>query len=409
MDVVVIGAGLAGLSLAHGFQQSGARTMVVEQAPADRPQGNGLSLMPNGLTALHALGLGPQLEQLTRGHSPAGGGQRTPDGRWLYRLPARAVGSVRVVHRAELHAVLVQALVPGTVRFGVRATLVDPLTGQVQLQGPGIDDDPSGGGDEDPMVRADLVVCADGLRSRARAAIGSDPGIRYAGYGAWRGVTPAAVPGVEPSETWGRGLRFGLVPLPDNRVYWFAVRNGPPTATAQDAHREVLDLFGTWHDPIRRVVESTDAATITWSPIEELARPLTTLFRGVSVLVGDAAHAMTPNLGQGGNQGLEDAATLVRLLTRSAAGAPDRQVLAQLLARYDELRRPRTQRIARLSRQLGRIASTEQALLAIGRDALLRLTPTRAAAASIDALADWRPPEVGDGVVPPATRPTLSA
>ena len=383
MKAVVIGAGLAGLATAHGLQAAGVEVSVVERSAPARSQGSGLSLFANGLTALRTVGLGAHIAALTGGHGPTSGGQRTPDGAWQYQLPGEATRSVRVVHRAELHAVLMGALQPHTVRFETSARVLDPGTGQVQL------DD---GAHTLVDVHADVVVCADGIRSQARAAIGLDPGLRYAGYGAWRGVTPGPILGVEPCETWGRGLRFGLIPLPDNRIYWFAVRSG--ALTQRDKHLDqVRQLFGGWHDPIPQVLDATPAGTVSWSPIDELARPLPTFVVGRCVLVGDAAHAMTPNLGQGGNQGLEDAATLTRLLGRfRASSTPEPAQVRAALARYDDLRRPRTQRIALLSRWMGEVAQAQGPVISRVRDALIRVTPSRMAARSIEALSNWTPP-----------------
>lgn len=385
MDVVVIGAGLAGLSTAYGLHHAGARVTVAEQAPADRPQGSGLSLLGNGMTALAALGLAGHVAALTSGRSPNSGGQRRPDGTWLYRITSTQVGDIRVVHRAELHEALVGALPPGMVRFETSAAVVDAGAGRVRLR------DAAGG---DREFGADLVVCADGIRSPARAVMGLPGELRYAGYGAWRGVTAAPFADVEPAETWGRGLRFGVVPLPDGRVYWFAVRNGSREEDG-DHGWTVQATFGGWHDPIRRLVEATPADTISWSPIDELARELPSYVAGRCVLVGDAAHAMTPNLGQGGNQGLEDAATLVRLLAGSTRGTDEAArpgAIEAALTRYDALRRPRSQRIARQSRLLGGVAQAHGPVVTRLRDLAIRGTPAGVTTRSMRRLTDWQPP-----------------
>lgn len=100
----------------------------------------------------------------------------------------------------------------------------------------------------------DLVVAADGLRSDSRTRLGLDRGVRYAGYTAWRGVTPSAVDvHGEAGETWGRGHIFGLVPLPDDRIYWFATESTGPGQTSEDERQAVLERFGHWPcaDPSR--------------------------------------------------------------------------------------------------------------------------------------------------------------
>lgn len=342
MQVVVIGAGVGGLALAHGMSEIAADVRVFEATGPDRPQGAGLALNPQGRRALTALGLADAMAPLVTGHPMRSGGLRLPSGRWLLRAPVVSVAGMRTVHRAQLREALLSALPEGTVRFGTTARITDPATGAVTLAY-------DGGQQAGETIQADLVVAADGIWSLARAALGVDPGVRSSGYGAWRGVTAAPIPGVRPCETWGRGLRFGMVPLPDERVYWFAERRGS-TPSSPDHHGSVLGLFGHWHTPIRQVVEATDPDTVSWSPIDELAGPVPRFVSGRIALIGDAAHAMTPNLGQGANQALVDAAELVGQLRRSPADPTG------ALARYQARRRGPTRRIATASRWAGRIA-----------------------------------------------------
>lgn len=267
---------------------------------------------------------------------------------------------------------LLGGLPSGTVRFDSPAELVSATDGRVRL-------------DDGEQVHADLVIIADGIRSRSRKQVTSDPGSRHAGYGAWRGVTGTVMPGVTPSETWGAGRRFGLVPLTDGRIYWFAV-SGVEPLTEGDQRAQVLELFADWHEPIAKVVRATDAGVVSWLPIEELARPLGTFTRKRAVLVGDAAHAMTPNLGQGANQGFEDVATLCALLRDS----PD---LTRALAGYDALRRPRTRRVARRSRLLGTVGQLSNPPLVWARDAAMRATPDSVAGRQFRQFASWAPPD----------------
>jgi 2-polyprenyl-6-methoxyphenol hydroxylase-like FAD-dependent oxidoreductase len=354
MRVVVIGGGPVGLAVAHGLISAGAEVVVLEGGPRSRHQGSGLSLFGNGIAALDALGLGAALSRLTAGVSPTFCGIRNPRGDWLTRTPDAALTTMRVVHREALYAMLVNELPSGTVRFNAPAELLSATDGLVRLDG-------------GEQVQADLVVLADGIRSRSRKHVTSDPGSRPAGYGAWRGVTRTPMLDVIPSETWGTGRRFGLVPLADGRVYWFAV-SSDDQVTYGDPRPQLLERFADWHEPIAEVVRATEPKVVNWLPIEELARPLRSFTRGRAVLVGDAAHAMTPNLGQGANQGFEDAATLYALLRES----PD---IDRALARYDALRRPWTRSLARKSRLLGVVGQLSNPVLVRMRDAVMRATP----------------------------------
>lgn len=394
MRVTVVGAGIGGLAVAAGLQRAGADVTVLERAEQVRPVGSGLSLFGNGFTALDALGLGTAVRALA---APGGrglqAGQRTPDGSWLSRTPAEAVAQLGVVHRADLHRVLQEALRPGTVHLGSPVDGLTPTAGGVLV----------GGRPEHP---SDLVVAADGIRSGIRASWPGDPGLRYSGYSAWRGVTAVPVDLLGAAgETWGRGLRFGMVPLADGRVYWFAVATLPAGTRFDDEHGTVTRLLEGWHAPVAELVAATAPEDVTRSDVHDLAGPVPTFRRGRCVLLGDAAHAMTPDLGQGANQALEDAATLTRLLAGvAAAEVPDAGAVDAALDAYDALRRPRTQRLARQARRVGAVAQARGPVAARVRDGLLRLVPDRATARPLLAVQAWQPPAASPQPAGPLSR-----
>ncbi len=377
MRVAIVGGGIAGLATAIGLQRADAEVTVFERGDGS-VVGAGISLFGNALVALDSIGRGAALRELSGGPVTSFRvGQRTPDGSWLATTPTDAVGELHVVHRHDLNAMLLDGLRPGTVRYGVRASASDD--GVVEV--PGSDGE-----------RFDLVVAADGIRSGIRSRWDLDTGLRYSGYAAWRGVTAGPVDlGGEAGETWGRQHRFGIVPLADGRVYWFAVAS-MPEGTVFDAERaELLRRFAGWHHPIAEVVRATDV--IVRHNIHDLAKPLRRYIRGRGALVGDAAHAMTPNLGQGGGQSLEDAATLAALL-RPLAAQPnaDPPEVFKALERYDALRRPRSQAIASRSRTMGAVAHTPNRLVVRVRNTLLRLVPDAILVRQLEGMLRWSPP-----------------
>jgi len=363
MKAIIIGGGIAGLASALALTRRGWQVEVLERAPEFTEAGAGLSLWPNALRALDALAVGGPV----RGRATLAGqaGIRDAAGRWLSRSDTaeleRRYGPVAMIHRADLLAVLLAAVPGQALRPGITVTGVRP-DGTVLH---------SGG-----QSQADLVVGADGVRSVTRRSVWPDaPAPRYAGYTSWRLVT-TPVPVTETSESWGRGERFGYARLPDGRIYCYATANAPQGA-GDGGLAGLARRFGGWHDPIPALLAAAQPGAVLHHDLYELP-PLKTYTSGRVVLAGDAAHAMTPNLGQGACQALEDAVVLGDVMA-SGAG----------LAGYDRQRRPRTQMITRRSRRLGAAAQWASPAAVQLRDAALRLLPPASVTRSLAPVLDW--------------------
>ena len=175
--------------------------------------------------------------------------------------------------------------------------------------------------------------------------------------------------------------------MADGRVYWFATASVSANWPVAEDKAELLRRFAGWHDPIPALLQATDDRAILRNDIVELAAPLPRFIRGRVVLMGDAAHAMTPNLGQGGNQALEDAITLAALV----AQARDLDVA---ISRYDSIRRKRTAPLARRSRQIGRIAQAQNPVVVALRNAGMRLIPPSSTARAAARVQAWWPPGI---------------
>lgn len=385
---VVVGAGLGGLATAVALHSAGWSVEVLEQAPHVSVIGAGIAIAPNALRALDVLGVGADVR--TRAAVQGTGGYRTPRGRWLIRTDLSAVAerlgdTFVVLRRRDLVDLLLARLPEGTVRFATVVTDVEP-----------------GGEDRRAVVltedggraEADLVVGADGVSSRLRAALfPGHPGLRYAGYTAWR-LLPEDAPqdvATTPFETWGRGQRFSALPMDGGAVYCWATATAPPRERADDERANLLSRFGDWHHPVPDLIRATPPTSVLRHDVVELARPLRRLGRGRAVLVGDAAHAMTPDLGQGGCTALEDAVVLAHAL-----GA-DIDVPAAISA-YGAARLPRTTAIARRSRQLSRIGQVRNPLLVAARTVALGaagLLPAGLLLGSMTPVVGWSPPADG--------------
>ncbi|RZT78707.1 2-polyprenyl-6-methoxyphenol hydroxylase-like FAD-dependent oxidoreductase [Micromonospora violae] len=381
-DAVVVGGGIGGLSAALALHRHGWRVTVLERAPELREVGAGLSLMANAVRALDALGLGPALRR--SGHGEAPGGIRNRHGRWLSRVDAtemvRQLGTTALgVHRATLHRTLREALPASSLHTDAAVEHVEsgPDRAEVRFRRQ----------DGVHSLSADLVVGADGLRSRVRAQLWPHhAGPVYAGSTTWRAAIAFPDP-VPAAISWGRGAEFGMVPIGDGQLYWYGALNAPPGGHAPDELTALREHFGDWHDPIPALLAATPPDVVLRNDIHYLPVPLPSYVRGRVALLGDAAHAMTPNLGQGAGQAIEDAVVLGAVCAGGAEGLP------AALAAYDEQRRPRSQAVARASLTAGRFGQQLHHPLAVAmRDTALRLTPGRVALRSMARYADWRPP-----------------
>jgi len=374
MRIVIVGAGVGGLVAAAGLQADGHDVALYERRDDPGGLGAGLTLFGNSFAALDAVGLGEAVRRISSDAvSRLRTGQRRPSGRWLVSLPPAAAPAIRTLHRPVLHRTLAERLEPEVLRLGVDA--------QVAADGSPIIRTP------DREERFDLVVAADGLRSDARRRWGLDRGVRYAGYTAWRGVADHVDLTAGVGETWGRGQRFGIVPLADDRAYWFAVQSTPAGTRPGDDRLTLREIFGGWHSPVPECVEATPTEALLRHDIYDLARFPASFAAGRGLLLGDAAHAMTPDLGQGAGQAIEDAATLVLLLRDVPMSG-----LAAALARYDRIRRSRTRRFWRRSRLMGRLAQFSDPVSVGIRDAAIRVTPASLVSRAAETFGRWDPP-----------------
>lgn len=372
--LLIAGGGIGGLTLAALLGRRGRDCLVLERTERFAPVGAGIVLQPNAALALRIGGIESQV--LGRGSATGRLRIRDDSGRVLSTIEAgdlqsRFGAGVFGFHRATLHAALVDLIAPERIRLNaaVRACGPTPLGAFVELQ-------------TGERIEGSGLVAADGLRSVVRARMTPPAEPIYSGYTSWRGVTPRGSlwPAGEMSETWGRGARFGLVAIDGDRIYWFATAN--VGAGGRDASRALLlQRFGGWHDPIRQVIEATPDEAILRTDIAD-RDPLERWSDGPITLLGDAAHPMTPNLGQGGGQAIEDAVVLDLCLSKT----PD---IAAAFRDYESRRIARTARVVREARRLGRVGQIENAAGRALRDFAVRMTPLSATLGALRWLYDF--------------------
>ncbi len=387
MKITIIGAGIAGLTTAIALRKYRPELdlEIFEGSPELKPLGAGLVLAANAIMAYERLGVSDAV--LSVGNVLEHFEVLDSTGRVITRNDNLAINrnlhtvSNFAVHRADLQRVLLAQIHGTPVHFGKKASdfLQDGHGVLVRFA-------------DGTETRTDYVLATDGIHSVFRKKLLPQSHIRYAGYTCWRGVTDLTgfenLSGLKltgASETWGLGKRFGIVPLTDGRIYWFACLNAPKQGDGRFAafgKKELLDTFGDLHAPIADIIGATDLARLIWNDIIDFPPVARFAFDRV-LLLGDSAHATTPNMGQGACQAIEGAA----ILGNTLAEQPD---LAKAFKAFEQKRLKRTAFIVNRSWQIGKIAQAANPLLARLRNFAFRLVPASMNERQVRALLDVR-------------------
>ena len=389
LTTIVVGGGIGGLSLARELTRAGLAAIVLERASKLTTVGAGIIMNPNAMAVLEANGLAegvrarssPYLARETfdqRGRRLA-----IRDYRPLYAGGRLATGAL--CHRAHLHECLYDGLPEGVVNLDTRIVGLDEARDGVRVET-----------ESGQTFVGDVLIGADGIHSAVRTRFFGRSEPAYLGYRSHRFVVDNR-DGLEHfTEFLGHGKRVGLVPIGGGQLYVWTTFNSPRESRAWALeHKQALrDLFAEFTDPRARTalagLESIDAVVCT--DIEEVHQAAWA--RGRVALLGDAAHALTPNMGQGAGMAMEDAAVLAEELSRAARGETG---VPSALASYVARRRPRVETIVRLSREIGEEGQLTGALACWLRNRRLRRegrSPERTQAA-LEQLLAWPPRAVG--------------
>lgn len=359
----IAGAGIAGLTAAIALRRQGIDPIIVEAAPVLKPVGAGLGLAANAIRALALLGIEKGI--IEKGQFLDGLSFRTDKDALLMHADtsrvSRAYGQDNfVIHRADLHEQLLSHLDPSRIVTGKPLAAVVPRGDGVLLRF-----------QDGSEQRTDYLIAADGIHSAVRRSILPHVRPRYAGYTCWRCIVPqSAIPAKGVEEILGPAGRFGIVPLPGGRVYWFACVNAPEgdlrmkAMTAAGLGR----IFAGYPPRVGGLLKASEGLPLIWGDIADLPSGHA-YHHGHIVLIGDAAHATTPNMGQGACQAIEDAVVLAAELGRHASPV-------SAFKAFEARRLERTRMIVDRSRMLGRMAQWRHPGLILLRNMIFRATPS---------------------------------
>lgn len=363
MTIDIIGAGIGGLTTAIALRQQGFEVRLFEQAPILRPVGAGIVLAANAMQVYRDLGI---LDALVERGQSLQGAQIT-DGQFQ-SLAETDWGDLKQhfgvptlgIHRGALQEVLVQQLPSNSIHLG---HTLEQLTWNNQ----GATLEFAHG----KTVESRLVLGADGIHSKVRQALYPDSRLRHSNQYCWRGVTDYQLPEAQRYnliEAWSQGIRIGLVPLGNDRVYWFAVEAVPsgktPTVTDQ-----LPQLFIDFHPVVSDILRATPVEQVHLAPLCDLPA-LPQWHQGAVCLLGDAAHAPTPNMGQGAGQAIEDARVIALCLAQQ-------QSPAAAFEQFEQLRRPKAERIRKMSWIIGKMGHWRHPIATSFRQLILRSTPPK--------------------------------
>jgi FAD-dependent urate hydroxylase len=330
LKVIVIGAGMGGLTTAIALQQCGYDVEVYDRVTELRPAGAAISLWSNGVKVLNRLGLGEAIAQVG-GHMNRMAYYSHTGELWtdfsLQPLIERVGQRPYPVTRTDLQQLLLNAL-NGKVQLASQCIAVEQDEHQVTVQFA-----------NGRKAIADLVVAADGTHSILRNyVLGTDIPRRYVGYVNWNGLVPMSED-LAPADSWvlyvGEHKRASLMPAGGDRFYFFLDVPLPQGTISQPENyrQELAAAFQSWAAPVQTLIQRLPRNT-NRVEIHDTA-PLSHLIRGRVVLLGDAAHSTAPDLGQGGCQAMEDAIVLADCLQLANAN------VTEALMKYETLRRDR--------------------------------------------------------------------
>lgn len=367
--VAIIGGGIAGLTFARCLTTEDYDIHIFEKKEHFGEIGAAISVFPNALCVMDQLGL---LQDILENS-----GQfktvylKTNQGTILSKSEPKSDYPVICIHRTDLHDILSGNIDANLYTDHSLKSLSHLENGEIRLE---FENGESG--------VFDAVIGADGIHSAVRKHIINDGEPIFRGYSIWRGVVKTDFDIGYGSETFGKGQRFGIVPIKDGVYGWWATCNeaymqdDSPEGTKEKLNR----LFGDWHAPVPDLINQTEQ--ILKNSLTD-RKPHKGWTKGNATLLGDAAHPTTPNLGQGGCMAIEGAYILAKSIQKYG-------LAKQAFDRYEALQFPRSENIVNESLKLGRMGQLTSPVLIGLRNLAFRAMPSSVAMKMIDRYFSYR-------------------
>lgn len=356
----IIGAGIGGLTMAIALEQKGFKTRVFEQTENIKPIGAGIILANNAMQVYKALGLHKIIEE--KGNHISSLNITKPD---LIPLSKVNLSSFEyeygvkniAIHRGVLQQILIDQLSSSSLKLNHKLEKITKNSNGHTLEFK-----------TGQTIQSSTVIAADGLNSIVRQLLFTKTNIRNAQQICWRGITDYSLPleyQNELNEAWGRSNRFGFVQIAKNKVYWYALKSFKKNKKELDLNN-IKNYFSQYSSIIQEIISSTNKEQIHTAEISDL-KPIKQWYKKNVCLIGDAAHAMTPNMGQGACQAIEDAFILSECLSKYQKNIA--------FKKFQKLRIKKAHQVVKKSWMIGKIAHLSNPFLISIRNQIIKLTP----------------------------------
>ena len=376
MKTAIIGGGIGGLTTAITLKQTGIDYEIFEAAPELKPVGAGIVMAANAMQVLQRLGIEKKIMkaglEINSAFVVDQSFQKISGFAVKEKIASRyGIGSY-AIQRGRLQQVLMNEIDVNKIQLNKRLSSLVQHPNKVEIKF-----------DDGTSTEADIVIGADGIKSAVRKNIFGEVPLRYSGQTCWRGMAKFSLPLDKRNnsyEMWGnqKGLRFGFVPTAENEVYYFTTYFTKPNGKDEPGQvkKNLLDIFSVFGAIPTQLIEATPEESIIRSDINDFV-PIKQWWKGRVALIGDAAHATTPNLGQGGCQAVEDAFVLAKCLKENPS--PEKA-----FEQYQSIRYQKAVYVVNTSWTFGKMTNIGNPILQWMRNGAMRMMPEATAIKELD-------------------------
>ncbi|MCF6351792.1 MAG: FAD-dependent oxidoreductase [Cyclobacteriaceae bacterium] len=364
MKIAIIGAGIGGLTTAIALKQKGLEVEIFEAASEFKKAGSGINLALNAMQVYKRLGL---YEKIFEAGSYTHSMNITDE-----KLKPLSVINLKTfekkhhvksvaIHRTTLHQILLNQLSDVSLHLDKKVKIVTQSNNGAEIQF-----------EDGTKHSAEVLIGADGIHSNVRKSIFEHTELRIAKQICWRGITEIEISDkyqTELNELWGKGKRFGFVAIENNRYYWYALTNYKKNYKEEFKEVDLVEFYSDFNPLIGQIIKSTPKENILTHEMADL-KPIPAWYNKKVCLLGDSAHATTPNLGQGACQAIESAMVLANCLAKH-------KTTGNAFAAYQNTRIKKAINVVNTSWRIGKMIHLENSFAIKLRNLILRIIPEK--------------------------------